>query len=287
MLGRLPFDSGLVGPRAGSRARLPAIGVDVQLFDRVPIRAIPPNLITATGMVIGILSVFRSSSGDFETAAWFIALAALLDKLDGSVARRLGGSSPFGVQFDSFSDFVTFGMAPAAFCYYVALALAPLHWGRAAPLMAGFVSPHLLLICICALYVVCAAVRLAKFNIITDENPGWFEGLPSTLSGSLVALLFLAALELGITGPRVPGLLPAVMLANTALMVCKLPLPKLRLWRHPALKAFQIANAVAVYVLVPARLLFWYPLLILILYVLVGFIHGVRTQGGRAVSVSG
>ena len=252
----------------------------MQLFDRVPIRTIPPNLITASGMVVGILSIFRSSTGDFETAAWFIALAALIDKLDGTVARRVGGSSAFGVQFDSFSDFVTFGFAPAALCYFAAPSFAPDLWAASAPLLAGAVAPGSLLTGICILYVLCAAIRLAKFNIITAESPGWFQGLPSTLSGSMIALLFIAPIDLGYSGPTIPGLLPALLLVNSALMVCNLPLPKLRMWAHPALRAFQIANAVAVYVLVPFRIALWYPLMILVVYIAVGFVHGVRTGGG-------
>ena len=254
----------------------------MQLFDRVPLRTIPPNLITASGMVVGILSIIQSSTGGYETAAWLIAVAALIDKLDGSVARRLRGSSAFGVQFDSFSDFVTFGFAPAALCYFAAPALAPVHWGPAAGPLFGLVPPGPLLATICVLYILCAAVRLAKFNIITGESPGWFQGLPSTLSGSLLALIFVAPIELGHNGPLVPGLLPALMLLNSALMVCNLPLPKLRLWRHPALRAFQIANGIAVYIMVPLRFAFWYPLTILVVYVLVGFIHGVRTGGDRS-----
>lgn len=256
----------------------------MQLFDRVPLRTVPPNLITASGMVVGILSIFRSSTGDFETAAWLITLAALIDKLDGSVARRLRGSSAFGVQFDSFSDFVTFGFAPSALCYFVAPALAPGVWGPAAGPLLGVVPTGVVLAAICSLYIVCAAVRLAKFNIITGENPGWFQGLPSTLSGSLIALTFIAPIELGHGGPLVPTLLPALLVLNTALMVCNLPLPKLRLWRHPALRAFQIANAVAIYVMIPLRVAFWYPLVILVLYILVGFIQGVRSGGDQAAA---
>lgn len=257
----------------------------MQLFDRVPIRAIPPNLITASGMVVGILSIFRSSTGDFETAAWFIALAALIDKLDGTVARRLGGSSSFGVQFDSFSDFVTFGFAPAALCYFSAPAIAPDLWAATAPRLAGVVPPGSLLTWICIAYVLCAAIRLAKFNIITAESPGWFQGIPSTLSGSMIALIFIAPIDLGYSGPTIPGLLPALLLINSAFMVCNLPLPKLRLWDHPALRAFQVANAVAVYVLVPFRIALWYPLLILLVYIVAGFVHGVRT-GGAAVDAA-
>ncbi len=262
----------------------------MQLFDRVPIRAIPPNLITATGMVIGILSIFRSSTGDFDTAAWFIALAALLDKLDGTVARRLGGSSPFGVQFDSFSDFVTFGFAPAALCYYASQAQASVAWGPSAEPYFGILPSAVVLTSICILYVVCASVRLAKFNIITSESPGWFQGLPTTLSGSLVALLYLAGDDLGLPNSILTAYLPAILLLNTTLMICNLPLPKLRLWRHPLGKAFQIGNAIAIYIMVPARFALWYPLLILVVYVLVGFVHGIRTRGGEqaeSVGVAG
>lgn len=256
----------------------------MQLFDRVPLRTIPPNLITASGMAVGIVSMFCASTGDYETAGWLIALAALIDKLDGSVARGLRGSSAFGVQFDSFSDFVTFGFAPAALCFFAAPDLAPAHWGPSAAPFLGLVSPAAALATICVLYILCAAVRLAKFNIITAESPGWFQGLPSTLSGSLIALIFVAPVELGYHGALVPSILPVLLLLNSGLMVCNLPLPKLRLWRHPVLRVIQIANGVAVYVMVPLRFAFWYPLLILVTYVLVGFIYGVRTRGGQSTA---
>lgn len=253
----------------------------MQLFDRVPLRTLPPNLITASGMIVGMLSVAWSTQSRFATAAWFIALATLIDKLDGTVARAVKGSSAFGVQFDSFSDFVAFGMAPAALVFLSAPALAPADWGPGAAPVLGLIAPDQALMAICLLYAVLASVRLAKFNITTAEHPIYFQGLPTTLSGGLVALCFLALPQLGVPVAQVAAFLPAMLLINSVLMICNLPLPKLRLWKHPALRAFQIGSAVAIYVLIPLQLALWYPLAVLVTYIVVGFAAGVRDPAAR------
>jgi CDP-diacylglycerol--serine O-phosphatidyltransferase len=254
----------------------------VKLFDSIPLRAIPPNAITAAGMVLGMLSIAQSSKGAYDIAAWFIALAALLDKLDGSVARKLNASSEFGVQFDSFSDFVTFGLAPAALVYFSVPALAVAQWGDQATAVFGLVDPGFLLLGICLAYAVLTAVRLAKFNVTTADNPRYFLGMPSTLSGALIALSFLSMGELGIATPERHALFPWLMVCCAVLMLCNLPLPKLRVFENPLGRAFQLLSVVAIFVLVPLRIGLWYPLLVLVSYVVIGFVVGVRAQGQEA-----
>src|SRR5688500_2927318 len=123
-------------------------------------------------MLFGLASVANAVSGEPVLAAWLITWAVLTDKLDGTMARLFGASSRFGTEFDSFADFVAFGIAPATLFYVEVGALAdwqgPKH--------------HLLAAC-CALFVLAAAVRLARFNI--TQPPGadtYFYGLPTTLS---------------------------------------------------------------------------------------------------------
>src|SRR5438094_85515 len=87
-------------------------------------RYLVPNAITATSLTFAILSVINSIDGNTVPAAWFALYCVLTDKLDGFAARLLGGSSAFGVQFDSFADFASFGVAPAAL-FYSFLAAAP------------------------------------------------------------------------------------------------------------------------------------------------------------------
>ena len=77
-----------------------------------------PNSCTAFSLVLGLASIVNSMHGNLEMAAWMILWGVLLDKLDGTFARLLNASSPFGAQLDSFADFVSFGMAPAALFYF-------------------------------------------------------------------------------------------------------------------------------------------------------------------------
>ena len=110
-----------------------------------------PNSCTAFSLVLGLASIVQSTSGNFELAAWMILWGVLLDKLDGTFARLLNASSEFGAQMDSFADFVSFGMAPAALMY----------WGLSANDMVNQVW----LSAGCMVFVVATASRLARFNV--------------------------------------------------------------------------------------------------------------------------
>ncbi len=222
-------------------------------------------------MACGIYSIFLSlSGGDLNHAAWYVLLATLLDKADGSVARALKGSSEFGVQFDSFADSVAFGLAPAALIFAASPRLAPLTWGAGTQVLG--VSSTAVLGTICLLYAIFTSVRLARFNVITAEmGPNLFLGLPSTLSGGLVCSAFLTIHELNVESPALYVLFPALLVLNAALMVSNLPLPKLHAAAHPIAKALQIAAAVAVYVTVLARTGFVFVLTLLLCYLAVGF----------------
>jgi len=224
-------------------------------------------------MAFGLASVHQSlSGGDLKLAAWFVLLSVLLDKLDGSVARALKGSSEFGIQFDSFSDATAFGIAPAALVFAAARQLTPADWGPDAAWLG--VPATGLLAAICLGYAVMTAVRLARFNVTTAAlGPYLFLGLPSTLSGALVCSAFLAAHEIGLDAraPAAFAVFPWLLLVNAALMVCNLPLPKFKVSKHPAVKAFQLTSAVAVYLLIPLRVGFGVVLLLLLGYLAVGF----------------
>ena len=243
----------------------------MRFFPPVPWRTIPPNAITATAMACGLYSIFLSlTGGDLGHAAWYVLLATLLDKADGSVARALKGSSEFGVQFDSFADAVAFGHAPAALIYAGAQKLAPLTWGPGTHMLGLPSVPLLGGICLC--YAILTSVRLARFNVITSEmGPNLFLGLPSTLSGGLVCSAFLTITELDIASPSLYLLFPWLLVLNAALMNSNLPLPKLHLSSNKFLKVLQILAAVAVYVTVLARTGFVFVLALLLGYLAVGF----------------
>ncbi len=227
----------------------------MRLFDPIPLRTIPPNAITAASMALALASIYASlADQNYATAAWFILLSVLLDKLDGSVARFVNGSSEFGVQFDSFSDATAFGLAPAALIYGAAQSFAPQTWGPAATL--GGLPATSVLAGICMTYGVMTAVRLARFNVTTAAiGPSLFLGLPSTLSGAMIASGFLALGELGLdkSNPQIIGWFPWLAVANAALMVCNLPLPKLKTSSHPVIKVVQLILATGVFIAVPLR----------------------------------
>jgi CDP-diacylglycerol--serine O-phosphatidyltransferase len=134
-----------------------------------------PTLFTIGNMFCGYTSVVRSSAGNLEVAAALIVVAAVLDGLDGRIARLTGTQSEFGVQFDSLADIVSFGMAPAFLAY---------HWALQPSRMGGSIA---------FLFLVCASMRLARFNIrksVTDSR--YFAGLPSPMAGIVVATIVYA-----------------------------------------------------------------------------------------------
>lgn len=245
----------------------------MKLFDPIPLRTIPPNAVTATAMMCGLASAWHSlHAGDLYRGAWLVLLSVLLDKLDGSIARAVKGSSEFGVQFDSFADCISFGVAPAALIYAAASQHAPTIWGPAATI-AGL--PALgVLGAICLIYATMTAVRLARFNVTTAAiGPYLFLGLPSTLSGALICSAYLSYYELGWNDafPQALAWAPALLALNAALMVCNLPLPKFKLSKVMPIKVFQGAMAALVYVLIPLQKGFWFTLVVLLAYIVIGF----------------
>lgn len=248
----------------------------MHIFDRFPARYMAPNAVTCTGLVIGLASIHTSLTSTtregFIAAAWLILYAVLLDKLDGTVARTLKASSEFGVQLDSFSDFVTFGMAPAA------LVTHAVPW--AVPAWAHGVQ-NAVLLGLGAVYTLAAALRLAKFNVTTATiGPRFFLGLPSTSSGGLIASGFLAKHELGL-GDELLQVFVGVLLLNAVLMVSNLPQPKLHISKNPVYRLGQIFVVVSVYVLVPLHRFPTYIVAVSTIYTLGGFIYGLTA--GREV----
>jgi CDP-diacylglycerol--serine O-phosphatidyltransferase len=133
-------------------------------------RYLVPNAVTLASMFCGFLTIIYASIGRFDKAIIAIALAILFDGLDGRVARKLHATSRFGVEFDSFADLVSFGVAPALLIYYWCFHYGANEFGVA----------------VCFLYALCAASRLARFNI-SPENLRSFTGLPTPASAAMVA----------------------------------------------------------------------------------------------------
>ncbi len=140
-----------------------------------------PNLITTGSLFAGFFTIISSINGRFESAALAIMVALVLDGLDGRLARLTQTTSGFGVQYDSLSDLVAFGVAPALLVYLWALK----GFGR-----FGWVAAFL--------FVVCGALRLARFNVQTGSiDPRYFNGLPIPAAAAFVATGVLFYLNLG------------------------------------------------------------------------------------------
>ncbi len=137
-----------------------------------------PNLFTTGGLFGGFFAIIAASQGRFEAACVAIFIAAVLDGLDGRVARLTNTQSEFGVQYDSLADLISFGMAPAMVMYY--WALLALRADGATLGKIGWLAAFL--------YAACAALRLARFNSqvgIVDKR--WFIGLASPAAAGLMA----------------------------------------------------------------------------------------------------
>lgn len=140
-----------------------------------------PNLITSASLFGGFYSIVASLDGRFEVAAMAIIVSAVLDGLDGRIARLTGSSSKFGVEYDSLADLIAFGLAPGILIF--TWALRP--WGR-----YGWLAAFL--------FVVCGALRLARFNVqITTIESKRFNGLPIPSAAMLVATTVLMFFYLG------------------------------------------------------------------------------------------
>ena len=138
-------------------------------------RMILPNAITLIGVCIGLSSIKFALDGKFAIAVIAILIASLMDALDGRIARLIKGTSKMGKELDSLGDVISFGVAPAFIMYFWSLQyLDKLGWF------------------VCLIYVVCVALRLARFNISSSEEPSWkdnfFEGIPSPAGGIIVLM---------------------------------------------------------------------------------------------------
>jgi CDP-diacylglycerol---serine O-phosphatidyltransferase len=134
-----------------------------------------PSAFTLANLFFGFWSIISAFNGNFRQAGWYILYAGILDSLDGRLARRMGTGSRFGAELDSLVDLVSFGVAPALLIYFLEFTTA----GR-----FGWI--------VCFIYVVAAALRLARFNVIAHgkPTPGWFVGLPSPAAGVTLASYF-------------------------------------------------------------------------------------------------
>jgi CDP-diacylglycerol--serine O-phosphatidyltransferase len=160
-------------------------------FGPVPVRTLVPNLITLLALCAGLTAIRVAFEGQLELALAAIVFAALLDGIDGRIARFLKGTSKFGAELDSLADFVNFGVAPALILYF---------WGLHEIKSVGWIAAMV--------FAICAALRLARFNVMIDDpnKPAWaghfFTGVPAPAGAITVLLpiyLFFLGMPVGLT----------------------------------------------------------------------------------------
>src|SRR5579872_7555242 len=181
-------------------------------FRRIPVRILVPNVVTLLALCAGLTAIRLAFENRYVLALAAIVFAAFLDAIDGRLARLLKGTSRFGAELDSLSDFVNFGVAPALILYF---------WGLHDLKSGGWIAAMA--------FAICAGLRLARFNVTADDpdRPAWaanfFVGVPAP-AGAIIVLLPIYMNFLGL--PRSP-FLNWVTLAYTvivaALMVSRLP----------------------------------------------------------------
>ena len=176
-------------------------------------RIILPNAITLIGVCIGLTSIKFAIDGKFAIAIIAILFAGLMDALDGRIARLIKGTSKMGKELDSLGDVISFGVAPALIMYFWNLQyLDKLGWF------------------VCLTYVVCVALRLARFNINSEEETSWkdnfFEGMPSPAGGIVVLMpLIFSFSGLGEFFPKINYdlLVPIFFISVSILLISTIP----------------------------------------------------------------
>lgn len=172
-----------------------------------------PNLFTTGGLFAGFFAIIAASQGRFEAACIAIFVAAVLDGIDGRVARLTHTQSEFGVQYDSLADLISFGMAPALVMYHWALAALKLDGATAGKL--GWLAAFL--------YAACAALRLARFNSqVGQVDKRWFVGLASPAAAGLMASFVWTCTSLGWIGRDLRYAALAVTVIAALLMVSRI-----------------------------------------------------------------
>jgi len=172
-----------------------------------------PNLITTGALFAGYFAIVSAIAGRFETAAIAVFVAGVLDGMDGRIARLTNTQSAFGVQYDSLSDLVSFGLAPSLVMY--TWSLSTLSDYGPVPAKIGWAAAFL--------YAACAALRLARFNTqVGTVDKRYFIGLASPAAAALLMSFVWTCVDLDISGSDAAPLALAVTLAGAGLMVSRM-----------------------------------------------------------------
>jgi len=182
-----------------------------RLVSEKKVRMILPNTLTLIGVCIGLSSIKFALDAKYELSIIAIVFAALIDGLDGRIARLIKATSKVGKELDSLTDVISFGVAPAFIMYFWSLNnLGKIGW------------------LICLIYVVCVALRLARFNVNSNEELSWqdnfFQGVPSPAGGILVLMPLIYSLsELELFNVNYELLVPILFITISFLLISKFP----------------------------------------------------------------
>ena len=199
-------------------------------------RYLLPNILTLGGVCLGISSIKFSIDGNFSLSVTLILLAAILDALDGRIARLIKGTSEFGKELDSLTDFVSFGIAPVFILYFWELnSYGKLGWA------------------IALIYSVCCVLRLARFNLTKhDSNQEWknnfFEGIPSPAGGLIILIPLIYELSNFDFDLNLRFVTPYLTIFIALLLVSKIP--------TPSLKKISISSKTTVFLLLSIGMIF-------------------------------
>jgi CDP-diacylglycerol--serine O-phosphatidyltransferase len=181
-------------------------------FKRIPLRLLLPNMVTLLALCAGLTAIRLAIEGRYEMAIYAILFAALLDGIDGGLARLLKGTSRFGAELDSLADFMNFGCVPALVLYFWSLnQLRSLGW------------------IVCLLFAIAMALRLARFNVMAEDpnrpewQKGFFVGMPAPMGAMTVLLPMYASLS-GLGFVAQPILVFGVTLVIAFLTISTIPM---------------------------------------------------------------
>lgn len=177
-----------------------------------------PSLLTVGNLFLGVIAIILVFNEKPDTAAMMVLIAMLLDGVDGRVARALNVQSEFGKELDSLSDVISFGVAPAFIMYVVA-------FQDLNPALAWIIT---------ALFPICGALRLARFNVISSA-PGYFIGLPIPAAGGVLATLALFKNDIYVSVLLTSTLVLALLMVSTIKYpnFKKVGIPKSAVWVVP------------------------------------------------------
>ena len=182
-----------------------------KLVSNTKTRVILPNILTLVGVCIGLTSIKFAMDAKYELAIIAILFAGLMDGLDGRIARLIKGTSKVGKELDSLTDVISFGVAPAFIMFFWSLnTLGKFGW------------------LLCLIYVVCVALRLARFNVTSNEEPSWrdnfFEGVPSPAGGIMILMPLIYSLSgFEFFNVNYTTIVPVFFITISILLISKLP----------------------------------------------------------------